>query len=403
MSEDQSRAAPRPLAFDGLLLFAVLGLVAVGAVAVYSASAIPAGQSRRLGFDEFYYLKRQLVAAGIGLTLLAAALRLGHRRISALAYPVLGLTFAALAVVPFIGKTAGGAQRWIPLGPVLFQPAEAAKVALVLYLAHSLARKQEQVRIFSIGVLPHLIVTGVFVLLCLVQRDMGTGVILFVVLLAMLFAAGARIGYLLLAAVLALPIAWHLVKSTPYRWARVMAFLDPERYRSGPGFQLWESLLGTANGGFFGQGLGQGKGKLFYLPAAHTDFIAAVIAEEAGLLGMLLLLTLYAVVVWRGIRAALSASEPFACYAALGVTTLIGAQALVNLAVVFGLLPTKGLTLPFVSYGGSSLMTLLGASGLLLSVSGDRGGFLRRPVAAVRVAPTSEAVLRRESAAGGTP
>jgi cell division protein FtsW len=424
MSDDTSRplATPAPrgggagtrpvpgaaLPFDGLLLFAVLGLVAVGAVMVYSASAIPAGQSRRLGFDEFYYLKRQLVAGGIGLGLLAVALRIGHRKIARLAYPVLGLTFAALAIVPFVGKTAGGAQRWIPLGPVLFQPAEAAKVALVLYLAHSLSRKQERVRVFSIGVLPHLIVTVVFVLLCLVQRDMGTGVILFLVLLAMLFAAGAKIGYLLLAAVLSLPVAWHLVKSTPYRWARVMAFLDPERYRSGPGFQLWESLLGTANGGFFGQGLGQGKGKLFYLPAAHTDFIAAVIAEEAGLLGMLLLIGLYAIVVWRGLRAAVRAAEPFGCYAALGVTTLIGAQALVNLAVVFGLLPTKGLTLPFVSYGGSSLMTLLGASGLLLSVSGDRGGFLRGAVATPRVAATrGAAALRRErlspDSAGGTP
>jgi len=406
--ESTTRSAPgrsgagAALPFDGLLLFAILGLAAVGAVMVYSASAIPAGQSRRLGLDEFYYLKRQLVAAGVGLALLALALRIGHRKIAALAYPVLGLTLAALAVVPFVGKTAGGAQRWIPLGPVQFQPAEAAKVALVLYLAQSLARKQDKVRLFSIGVLPHLIVTGVFVLLCLVQKDLGTGVILFLVLLAMLFAAGARVGYLLLALVLALPVAWHLVKSTPYRWARVMAFLDPERYRSGPGFQLWESLLGTANGGFFGQGLGQGKGKLYYLPAAHTDFIAAVIAEEAGLLGMLLLLGLFAIVVWRGLRAALSASEPFGCYAAVGVTTLIGAQALVNLAVVFGLLPTKGLTLPFVSYGGSSLMTLLGAAGLLLSVSGDRGGFVRRPGSAARVVPSSaDAVLRR--AEGGTP
>ncbi len=388
-----SRGAP---GFDGLLLTAILALAAVGAVMVYSASAIPAGQSRRLGLDEFYYLKRQLLAGGVGLVLMAIALRLGPRRIAALAYPLLGATLVALVLVPFLGKTAGGAQRWIPLGPVQFQPAEAAKVVLVLYLARSLSRKQEKVRLFSIGVLPHLVVTGVFVLLCLVQRDMGTGVILFVVLLAMLFAAGARVGYLLLAAVLALPMAWHLVKSTPYRWARVMAFLDPERYRSGPGFQLWESLLGTANGGFFGQGLGQGKGKLFYLPAAHTDFIAAVIAEEAGLLGMLLLLALYAVVVWRGLRAALNASEPFGCYAALGVTTLVGSQALVNLAVVFGLLPTKGLTLPFVSYGGSSLMTLLAASGVLLSVSGERGGFLRRPVAATRVAPAA-------AAAGGTP
>jgi cell division protein FtsW len=386
--ETGQRAAPP---FDGLLLAAMLGLAAVGAVMVYSASAIPAGQSRRLGFDEFYYLKRQLLAGGLGLALMAAALRLGHRRIASLAYPLLGLTLAALVLVPLVGKAAGGAQRWLPLGPLQFQPAEAAKVALVLYLARSLSRKQEQVRLFSIGVLPHVLVTGALVLLCLVQRDLGTGVILFVILLTMLFAAGARIGYLLLAAVLAAPVAFHLVKSTPYRWARVLAFLDPERYRSGPGFQLWESLLGTANGGFFGQGLGQGKGKLFYLPAAHTDFIAAVIAEEAGLLGMLLLLGLYAVVTWRGLRAALNASEPFGCYAALGLTTLVAAQALVNLGVVFGLLPTKGLTLPFVSYGGSSLMTLLAASGVLLSVSGDRGGFLRRPVSAVRVGPAAAA------------
>jgi cell division protein FtsW len=389
-----AREGSREAAFDGLLLVALLGLTAVGAVMVYSASAIPAGQSRRLGMDEFYYLKRQLVAAGLGIGLMALALRLGHRRISALAYPALAATLVALALVPLVGKTAGGAQRWIPLGPLQFQPAEAAKVALVLYLAHSLSRKQDQVRLFSIGVLPHLVVTGVFVLLCLVQRDLGTGVILFLVLLAMLFAAGARVGYLLLAAVAALPVAAYLVRATPYRWARVVAFLDPERYRAGPGFQLWESLLGTANGGFFGQGLGQGKGKLFYLPAAHTDFIAAVIAEEAGLLGMLVLLALYAVVVWRGLRAALNASDAFGCYAALGVTTLIGTQALVNLAVVFGLVPTKGLTLPFVSYGGSSLITLLAAGGLLLSVSGDRGGFLRRPVSAVRVAP---------AVAGGTP
>jgi cell division protein FtsW len=383
-----ARAAP---AFDGLLLAAVLGLVAVGAVMVYSASAIQAGQSRRLGYDEFWYLKRQLLAAGIGLALLAAALKLGLRRIAALAGPLLLATFALLLLVPFVGKTAGGAQRWIPLGPLLFQPAEAAKVALVLWLARSLALKQQKIRLFSIGLLPHLLVTGALVALCLGQKDLGTGVILFLVLLAMLFAAGAKVSYLVLAIGLAAPVAWHLVKSTPYRYARVVAFLDPERYRSGPGFQLWESLLGTANGGLLGQGLGQGKGKLFYLPAAHTDFIAAVIAEEAGLVGVVLLVLLFAVVVWRGLRAALNASEPFGCYAALGVTTLLGAQALVNLAVVFGLLPTKGLTLPFVSYGGSSLMTLLAAVGVLLAVSGERGGFLRRPAAAVRVRPGSGA------------
>ncbi len=389
--EETAAPAPRLAPFDGLLLAAVLALVVVGAVMVYSASAIPAGQSARLGQDEFYYLKRQLLGAAIGFALLAGALKLGHRRVGALAYPLLGATTLLLLLVPVVGKAAGGAQRWLPLGPLQFQPAEAAKIALVLYLARSLARKQDRIRLFSIGLLPHLVVTGALVALCLWQSDLGTGVILFVVLFAMLFAAGARVSYLLLAGVLAAPVAWHLVKSTPYRYVRVLAFLDPERYRSGPGFQLWESLLGTANGGFFGQGLGQGKGKLFYLPAAHTDFIAAVIAEEVGLLGVLLLVALFAIVVWRGLRAALNAADPFGCYAALGMTTLVGTQALVNLAVVFGLLPTKGLTLPFVSYGGSSLVTLLAGAGVLLSVSGERGGFLRHPVSAVRVARAAAA------------
>lgn len=389
--------------FDGLLLAGLLGLVAVGAVMVYSASAIQAGQSRRLGYDEFYFLKKQLLAAGVGLALMAAALKLGLRRIAALAGPLLAATFVLLLLVPLVGKTAGGAQRWLPLGPVQFQPAEAAKVALVLWLARSLARKQDRIRLFSIGLLPHLVVTGALVALCLAQKDLGTGVILFLVLFAMLFAAGAKVSYLLFAAAAAAPVAWHLVKSTPYRYARVVAFLDPERYRTGPGFQLWESLLGTANGGLAGQGLGQGKGKLFYLPAAHTDFIAAVIAEEAGLLGVLLLLALFGLVVWRGLRAALNASEPFGCYAALGVTTLLGAQALVNLAVAFGLLPTKGLTLPFVSYGGSSLLTLLAAAGVLLAVSGERGGFLRRPPSAVRAARPARPGRLEADGAEGTP
>jgi len=372
----------RELAYDPLLLGAVLLLVAIGAVMVYSASAVEAG--RRLG-DEFHYLKRQLLAGGIGLGLLVLALRLGHRRVAALAYPALGLALAALVLVKVVGRTAGGAQRWLALGPVNLQPAELAKVALVLYLARSLERKQDRVRLFSIGFLPHLLVTTALAGLCLWQKDLGTGFILFLVLFAMLFAAGAKVSYLLGAALLAAPFAWHAIKSTPYRYARWLAFLDPEQYKTTIGFQLWESLLGTANGGWLGLGLGQGKGKLFYLPAAHTDFIAAVIAEEAGLLGILLLLALYAVVVWRGIRAALRASDAFGCYAAVGITTLIAGEALVNLAVVFGLLPTKGLTLPFISYGGSSLLSLLGAAGVLLAVSGERGGFLSRAPAAVRV------------------
>ncbi len=380
----QPRLAPLP--FDWLLLLVLLVLPAGGAVMVYSASAIQA--ARQLG-DEFFFLERQAVAFTLGLALLLLALRVGYRRLAAWAYPLLvfSLLMLVLVLVPGIGRVAGGARRWINLGLLNFQPAELAKVALVLYLAHSLSRKREKVRLFSIGFLPHLLVTGLMVVLCLLERDMGTGVIMLLVLFTMLFAAGARVSYLVGAVLLAIPVGWRLVTGTPYRMERWLAYLDPWGHRDGAGFQLVESLLGIGNGGWLGQGLGQGKGKLFYLPAAHTDFIAAVIAEETGLLGIAVLLLLYGVLVWRGLRASLRAAEPFGAYLALGLTTLIGAQALLNLAVVFGLLPTKGLTLPFVSYGGSSLMTLLLAAGVLLSVSGDRGGFLRPGVQAVRVAP----------------
>lgn len=394
MSETPTSPRRPPAPFDWLLLLAVLILSAGGAVMVYSASAIQA--SRQLG-DEFHFLKRQALALGLGLGLLVLVLRLGYRRLAAWAYPllVLSLLTLGLVLVPGIGRVAGGARRWINLGLVNFQPSELAKIVLVLYLAHSLSRKRDKVRIFSIGFLPHVLVTGLMVLLCLAERDMGTGVIMVLVLFTMLFAAGARVSWLVGGVLLAIPIGWRLIAGTPYRMERWLAYLDPWGHREGAGFQLVESLLGIGNGGWLGQGLGQGKGKLFYLPAAHTDFIAAVIAEEAGLLGIAILLLLFAVLVWRGLRATLRAAEPFGAYLALGLTTLLGGQALMNLSVVFGLLPTKGLTLPFVSYGGSSLMTLLLAAGMLLSVSGDRGGFLRQGASAVRVAPpraASEAV-----------
>ena len=386
--------APAPRAattgIDPMLLGAVLLLVAIGLVFVYSASAVQAGRAG----DEFHFLKRQLVAAGVGLSLLVAAVRLGTDRLARLSYPLMACSVAVLLLVPLVGKSAGGAQRWIPLGPVQLQPAEVAKVALVLYLARSLARKQDKVRLFSIGLLPHVLVTGAVGALCLWQRDLGTGVILFLVLLSVLFAAGARMVYLLGALAATLPLAYHLIRHTEYRWQRVVAFLEPARFKDGIGFQLWESLLVTSKGGWLGQGLGQGRGRLYYLPAAHTDFIAAVIAEEAGLVGLALLVGLFAVLIWRGLRATFLARDAFGCYAALGMTTLIGGQALLNLAVVLGMLPTKGLTLPFVSYGGSSLLTLLAGVGVLLAVSVDRGGFLVRAPGGVRVGARAARVPR---------
>jgi cell division protein FtsW len=369
---------------DPWLLGSVLLLTALGLVMVYSASAVTA--EARHG-DQFWFLKRQLAAAGAGLLLLGLGLRLGARGAERIAYPLLGLTFLLmiLTLVPGLGRAAGGARRWIDLGLFTFQPAELAKVALVLYLARSLSRKQAMVRLFSVGFLPHALVAAALGGLCLLQRDLGTGVVLALVLFAVLFAAGAKLAYLVGGALLAAPVAWRAVAGTPYRLQRIQAFLDPFQHREGAGFQLVESLYSIGSGGWLGQGLGQGKGKLFYLPAAHTDFIAAVIAEEAGLAGTLLLLLLFGVVAWRGFRAAFRAADAFSSYLALGMTVLLASQALIHVAVVFALVPTKGLTLPFVSAGGSSLVTLLFGAGLLLAVSGERGGFLRRDAGAVRL------------------
>ena len=390
MARTEVTRHPAPAAaVDRLLLTAVLLLCGVGAVMVYSASAVTAATRYR---DSFHFLWRQLVAMSFGFALLALALLVGYRRAERMAYPFLGAAFVAmvLVLVPGVGRMAGGARRWIDFRLFSIQPAEMAKLALVLYLAHSLAKKKEKVRMFSIGFLPHLLVAGALMGLCLLEKDLGTCVVMALVLFIMLFAAGAKVSYLLAALFLSLPLLWGAIAGTPYRMERILAWLDPFSHRKRAGYQMWESMVGIGNGGWFGQGLGQGRSKLFYLPEAHTDFIAAVIAEEAGLVGLGLLILLYALFVWRGLRAAFRATDGFGCYLALGLTTLVGVQALVNLGVVTVLLPTKGLTLPFVSYGGSSLVAMLTASGLLLSVSGSRGGFLRSGSQAVRMPTAAE-------------
>jgi cell division protein FtsW len=361
---------------DLLLLCSALALTALGLVMVYSASAVSA--ATRQG-DGAFYLKRQALAAVVGVGLLWAVLKVGYRRLVPWAYPALfvSLLLLVLVLVPGVGYAAGGARRWIRLPGFSVQPAEFCKIALVLYLAVSLAKKREKVRVFSIGFLPHSVVAGVFMALCLAQPDFGTAVTLAVVLFALLFAAGTRLSYLVGSLLLALPVGWRLVASEPYRMRRILAFLDPWAHRHDVGYQVAESLMSIGSGGLFGLGLGDGRQKLFYLPEAHTDFIFSILGEELGLAGVALLLFLYAVFVWRGFRAVLNATEAFGAWLALGLTFLIGAQAVVNMAVAMGMLPTKGLTLPFVSYGGTSLLVTLAATGILLSVGQGRGGFLR--------------------------
>ncbi|MBN8466051.1 putative lipid II flippase FtsW [Corallococcus exiguus] len=369
-----------PVRFDPILLCAVLALVTLGLVMTYSASAVLAQD--KLG-DSLYFLKRQLSAAGIGLVAMAVAMKLGWRKLARLAYPLLLVAIVLLIAVaiPGIGTTAGGARRWIRLPGFSLQPAEIAKFAWLVYLSYSLAKKREKVATFSIGFLPHLALCGILVLLCMLQPDFGSSVLLVFMLFVLLFAAGTKLSYLVGSILLALPLAFVAIATSPYRMKRILAFLDPWAHRHDVGYQVAESLMSIGSGGITGLGLGDGRQKLFFLPEAHTDFIFSILGEELGLIGVGLLVVLYAVVLWRGIRAALAAGETFGTYLGLGISSIIAFQATVNMCVAMGLLPTKGLTLPFVSYGGTSLVVLMGSAGVLLSLSANTQG-ASRPVRA---------------------
>ncbi|MER2560970.1 MAG: putative lipid II flippase FtsW [Myxococcaceae bacterium] len=371
------------IAYDPVLLAAIFGLVGFGLVMVYSSSAITAQD--KLG-DGFFFLKRQAFAAAIGLVAMAVSMKLGYRRMARLAYPLLVVAVILLiaVLIPGIGTKVGGAKRWIRFPGVSIQPAEIAKVAWVIYLSYSLAKKREKVQHFSIGFLPHLGIAGFLVMLCMLEPDFGSSVALLFLMFVMLFAAGARLSWLVGSVLLAIPFAYTAIATSEYRMKRITAFLDPWANRQGSGYQVAESLMSIGSGGVSGLGLGDGRQKLFFLPEAHTDFIFAIIGEELGLLGVAALISLYGLVIWRGIRASLNATEPFGTYLGLGITTLIGFQAVVNMSVAMGLVPTKGLTLPFISYGGSSLIVLMGAAGLLLSISGAADGGKNR-VKAVKV------------------
>jgi cell division protein FtsW len=379
----QRRASQAVLRYDPVLLGAVLLLLTFGVVMVYSASAVYAGA--RLG-DGLWFFKRQAVGAAAGLVALLVAMKIGYRRLEVLAVPlvVISIAFLVLLHVPGLGHAAGGARRWMKLGPLTFQPSEIAKISLVLWLARSLAKKQDRIRIFSVGFLPHLVMLGLFGALLLWEPDFGTTVVLGCVTFALLFVAGARLTYLFALIGAAAPVVAFLVWHSRYRLQRVLTFLDPWKDPQGHGYQTVESLLGFGAGGSFGVGLGESHQKLFFLPAAHTDFILSIVGEELGFAGVASVLLLFGILVWRGIKAAHAAPDAFGCWLALGLTLLISLEALVNAGMALALLPTKGMALPFLSYGMTSVIASCLAAGILLSISGGPGGFLQRGVGAQR-------------------
>ena len=362
-----ARGGPLPQGPDRLLVAMILGLTGFGVVMVFSAGAAFAAKTYG---DWTYFLKREAAYGAAGLLAFAIGMRLDYSIYRRLAYPLLFLSMAMLAAVLKVGPAINGAVRWFRWGALSFQPSELAKFALALYLAVLLARKAEKVKDFRMGFLPPLVITGIFLVLLLKQPDLGTAVIMGVTALGLLFVAGTRTSYILLSVLVAAPIGWKVfIAGEPWRMRRFLAFLYPWQFRRNSGYQLYESLISVGSGGVFGQGLGQGHQKLFFLPEAHTDFILAIIGEELGLLGVLAVLLGFTVLVWRGLRAAARARDALGCYLAFGVTLLFGLQALVNMCVVLGLLPTKGLPLPFVSYGGTALVMSLFMAGVLANIS----------------------------------
>ncbi len=355
---------------DAVLYGTVIALIAFGVVMVYSASAVYASQL----FDNgYFFLIRQGAYALVALPMIVVLARIDYHLYRRLTYPILAGVVGLMAAVTLgLGHTAGGATRWIAVGPIHIQPAEMAKVAIILWLAYSLSKKREKIKSFSVGFLPHMLMAGFLMLLCLKQPDFGSAVMIGMLTFVLLFTAGAKLGYILGAGILGLPVVYGLIASSPMRMRRVQAFLQPFETRQNEGYQLWEAFLSFGTGGLDGVGVGDSRQKLGYLPEAHTDFISAIVGEELGFIGLSLLIVAFSIIFVRGMRVAFRASDEYGVYLAVGITMFIGMQAFTNLAVVMGMLPTKGLALPFMSYGGSSLLVNSAAVGVLLNVSRSR-------------------------------
>ena len=362
---------PTPGGYDYYILIPALLLFGLGLVAIYSASSYIA--AHRLG-DSYFYLKRQAFFGLLGLSLLIMARYIPVSLYRKLVYPILFISLALLGVLffPGVGKKVGGACRWLNLAGFSLQPSEVAKLSLAVYIAYSMSKKGADMSKFSKGLLPHVIIVGAFMVLILLQPDLGTTVILGCWLMILLFIGGLSLMQLIPMLLVALPLMLWLVWKADYRLKRWWAFINPWDDPQGLGFQIIHSFLAFGSGGIFGVGLGNSKQKLLYLPEPHTDFILSILAEELGLLGITVIITLFAVLIMRGIKVALRAQDLFSTYLALGIIILIGLQVLINMGVVVGLLPTKGLTLPLLSYGGSSLVVNFIGIGILLSISARR-------------------------------
>lgn len=357
----------RRLRIDYYLLGAIIVLVVFGLAMVFSASAVVA--TEQYG-SSLHFVLRQGIWASLGLVMMWRLMSFDYRRLRnpRLIFPALALEVVLLGVV-FLMPVRHDTHRWFYSGPLSFQPSELAKVLLLIFFAYFLDRQRDSINDIRHTLAPMVIVMGAMVALILKEPDLGTSLAIVMIAGAMLFAAGLRFRYFAGAALAAMPLLYLAISHATYRTNRLRAFLHPESDPLGKGFQILQSLIAVGSGGILGVGFGAGHQKLFFLPEPQTDFIYAVISEEWGFIGAVLVLIVFAVILWRGLKTAAYAPDGFGKLLAIGLTVLLVGQALVNMSVVIGLLPTKGIPLPFVSYGGSSLLMNLVAAGILLNIS----------------------------------
>lgn len=353
---------------DFFILIITLVLMAFGVIMVASASA-PRALTLTNGQDPFFFGKRQLIYAVLGIALLIMTINFDYHRFRSMTGLFLVLAPVFLVLVLIFGEVTNGARRWIDLGLFNFQPSEFAKLALIFVLAHYLAEIGPEVKNFLIGIGIPLFFTMVIGGLIMLEPDLGTTLVVFGIFFVMLFTAGARLIHLSLIGILGLGAGIILILKEPYRLRRILSFINPMRDPKGDGWQILQSLMAVGSGGFFGLGLGRSRQKYFYLPEAHTDYIFAVLGEELGLIGALMILMAFFLLGWRGYKIAMSVDDSYGSMLAIGITSWLVFQAMINIGVVTSTLPATGITLPFLSYGGSSLWIILVSIGILMNIS----------------------------------
>ncbi|NLK00631.1 MAG: putative lipid II flippase FtsW [Clostridia bacterium] len=351
---------------DFIIFFAAVMLLVIGIVMVFSASSVVAYMDKG---DTFFYLKRQFLWASIGVLAMIMAMNFEYYHLHRFADLIFLLALSLLVLVLFAGISSHGSSRWLGVGPLSFQPSEAIKIAIVIFMAKSLSGNQDKIHSFFRGVIPHIAVLMLACGLIVGQPDLGTAVAVAGTVYLMFAASGVKFSHLAMLAMAGLGLIATAIMIEPYRFKRFLAFLDPWADPMETGFQTIQSLLALGSGGLFGMGLGQSRQKFFYLPERHTDFIYAILGEELGFIGASLVLLLFVLILWRGFKVALTVKDKFGSLLAVGITCMIVLQMIINVAVVTGSMPVTGITLPLVSYGGSSLVFTLIGIGILLNIS----------------------------------